>query len=87
MSDYVSPDPFIPLDRVRNSTLFGTGLDSFTKIYCSCGRIVDIDTKAYRRKLALHKPVECAFCRNERISDEIDHLDAHYNFIEEPEEL
>jgi len=45
-----------------------------------------IDTKAYRRRLSLHKPIECVACRNARIAAELDCLDEHFNFVEpEPE--
>ncbi len=54
----------------------------YTQIYCNCGRFVPIDTKAYRRRLSLHKPIECVACRNARIAAEIEELDEHYNVIE-----
>ena len=60
-------DPFVPCEDTHIRALSGTGLDSFTKIYCACGRIVDI---------------ECNRCRNHRISMDFDMLDSHYNVIE-----
>lgn len=83
MSEYDTPDPFIPLDRIRNCILSDTGLNSFTKIYCACGRIVDVDTSDFRRKQRLQKAIECPFCRNVRIGRELDRLDVHYNVMEE----
>jgi len=75
-------DPFVPCEDTHIRALSGTGLDSFTKIYCACGRIVDIDSDTCRRKHALNKPIECNRCRNHRISMEFDMLDSHYNVIE-----
>ena len=47
----------------------------FTKIYCSCGRLADIDRMACKVKKSLHKDLECARCRNLRIAREIELLD------------
>ncbi len=54
-----------------NSLIFDENPHVFTKFYCSCGRFVDIDTKAVRLKKSLHKDVECAQCRNARIAREL----------------
>ena len=59
-----------------------TGLTEFTKIYCSCGRFVDIDSQTYRRRTMMQKPIECTYCRNSRIAAEIESLDEHYGVIE-----
>ena len=75
-------DPYVPADDLHVQAFKDTGLDSFTKIYCTCGRIVDIDRETYCRRVSLHKPVECNRCRNRRISMEFDMLDEHYNVIE-----
>ena len=48
----------------------------FTKIYCSCGRLVDIDRNACKVKKNLHKELECARCRNLRIAREIEFLNS-----------
>ncbi len=48
----------------------------FTKIYCSCGRLADIDRNAFRVKRDLHKDLECARCRNLRIAREIERLES-----------
>ena len=76
------PDPYTPAALVGVSTISGVEMGEFTKIFCNCGRIVDIDTFTYRRRLQMHKNIECATCRNRRIAEEIEHLDEHYGFIE-----
>lgn len=48
------------------------------KVYCSCGRIVDLDANYFNRRLNLGKSVECSHCRNIRISHEIDELNEHF---------
>ena len=63
-------------------TKYNVGNDGFTKIFCACGRIVDIDTQTYRRRLSMHKDIECVTCRNSRIAAEIENLDEHYGVIE-----
>ncbi len=50
-----------------------------TKVYCSCGRILDLDYSYLDRRITLGKELECVFCRNERISREIDELNALYS--------
>ncbi len=54
------------------------------KVYCTCGRIVDLDRSTINLKRQLGKPIECNSCRNRRISCEIDLLDRH--FLGEEEE-
>ena len=76
-------DPYIPLDKVKNALLYDAGPNAFTKIYCNCGRIVDIDRGTYLTKLRLNKRIECPYCRNERISQELELLDENYSVIEE----
>ncbi len=49
------------------------------KVYCSCGCIIDLDKSYFDRRLGLGKEVECIHCRNARISNEIDELNAHFN--------
>ena len=55
-------------------TLDSTGPRSLVKIYCACGRIVDLDKKIMSVKKSLKKDLECTICRNARISMEIDIL-------------
>jgi hypothetical protein len=54
--------------------LDNTGPRSFMKIYCACGKIVDLDRKAMNIKKSLKKELECTTCRNARISKDIDIL-------------
>lgn len=54
--------------------LDNSGPRSFIKIYCACGRIVDLDRRAMNVKKSLKKELECTGCRNARISMEIDIL-------------
>lgn len=52
---------------------------NLTKIYCACGRIVDLDKSTIVIKCSLKKEVECTVCRNIRISRDIDILNAHFD--------
>ena len=49
------------------------------KVYCSCGCILDLDKAYFNRRMDLGKELECAHCRNLRISREIDEMNAHFN--------
>jgi hypothetical protein len=49
------------------------------KIYCACGRIVDLDIREMKIKLSLNKDIECTACRNARISRDIDCLNGFFN--------
>jgi len=60
-------------------TLDNAGPRSLVKIYCGCGRIVDLDKKEMHLKKALKKELECTACRNARIAKDIDFLNAHYD--------
>lgn len=64
-------------------TLDSVSPKAFKKIYCSCGRIVDLDRKGVDLKEKLGKNPECIKCRNVRISREIDALDAHFDGTED----
>ena len=59
------------IDRVRPYDM--------SKIYCKCGSIVSIDKNTVRLKKILNKSLECAGCRNNRISMDIDHLNSYYD--------
>lgn len=48
------------------------------KVYCECGRIVDLDRSFISLKRKLGKPIECPSCRNNRISHDIEALDRHF---------
>ena len=65
-------------------TLDSVNPKAFKKIYCSCGRIVDLDRSEVDLKEKLGKNVECIKCRNVRISKEIDMLNDHYDGKEAP---
>lgn len=49
------------------------------KIYCDCGRILDLDSRYFALKQSLNKKVECPCCRNARIAMEIQDLNDHFN--------
>ena len=49
------------------------------KVLCSCGAIADFDSAMASRKKVLGKIVECRTCRNRRIAEEMEAVDAHYN--------
>lgn len=60
---------------------------SMMSVYCNCGRIVVLDRSEMRVRLQLGKELECASCRNARISREIDEMNDHFNGVEEPDGL
>jgi hypothetical protein len=60
-------------------TLDSSGPRSFMKIYCACGKIVDLDKKKMNIKKSLKKELECTACRNARISTEIDLMNKHFD--------
>lgn len=83
MVNLVAPDPYLPCKSMHNFYLDDVDSSIFTKIYCSCGRFIDMDTKTLNLKQNLHKPIECIHCRNLRISKELDLLDEEYTIVEE----
>jgi hypothetical protein len=48
------------------------GPRSLMRIYCACGKIVDLDRREMSLKKSLKKDLECPACRNARIAREID---------------
>ncbi|MDR3282314.1 MAG: hypothetical protein LBS92_01735 [Candidatus Methanoplasma sp.] len=66
-------------------TLDSVDMRGLIKIYCICGRIVDLDKKEMAVKLSLRKDIECPVCRNMRISRDIDCLDQHFERQDEEE--
>lgn len=60
---------------------------SMMSVYCPCGRIVVLDRSEMRVRLGLGKELECTSCRNQRISQEIDAMNDHFNGIEESDEV
>ncbi|AIZ56290.1 hypothetical protein Mpt1_c03960 [Candidatus Methanoplasma termitum] len=69
----------IPQGDAGILTLDSAGPRSFTKIYCACGKIVDLDKKKMNIKKSLKKDLECTTCRNARISREIDSINEHFD--------
>lgn len=69
----------IPLGDGYVRTLDNTNPRSLMKIYCACGKIVDLDKKEMYLKLSLKKDLECVACRNMRISREIESLNDHFD--------
>ena len=59
------------IDRVRSNDM--------SKIYCKCGNIVSIDKNTVKIKKLLRKTLECAVCRNHRISADIEYLNSCYD--------
>ena len=54
--------------------LDNAGPRSMVKIYCACGKIVDLDRKEMNLKKSLKKDLECTACRNLRIATDIELL-------------
>ncbi len=52
-------------------------------VYCACGRIVNQDRSEMQLKISLGKELQCSYCRNQRISQEIDYLNNLYDGIVE----
>ncbi len=50
-------------------------------VYCSCGRIVNLDRDEMDLRISLGKQLECSKCRNQRISIEIDALNEHFESV------
>lgn len=70
----------------RCSDLFSDCTDyALKKVYCCCGRIVDLDSGYFARRIQLGKPVECFHCRNLRISREIDELNDIFSGVKSEE--
>lgn len=59
------------MDRIR--------IDGMMNVYCECGRIVWLDRSEMGLKLSIGKKLECTYCRNRRISEEIDSLNRHFS--------
>ncbi len=55
------------------------GAQESDKIYCACGRIVNLDAAMVKLKQRLGKEIECARCRNHRIAEEIEDLERIFN--------
>ena len=77
-SDAISSDSYVPRTHVSR-TLDSISLDGEMCVYCKCGRIVRLDRSEMQLKLSLGKELQCTSCRNARISEEIEYLNALYN--------
>jgi len=75
--DYAFND-IISQSNISIRTLDNIGPRSLVKIYCACGKIVDLDRKKMNIKKSLKKDLECSACRNIRIEKDIDLLNAHF---------
>lgn len=75
MAEYYDVDSYMASENMQKCVLFDENGMDFTKIYCNCGRFVDIDSKALLLKQILHKPIECSHCRNLRIFRELSIFD------------
>jgi hypothetical protein len=62
------------------------GIGRTKKIYCKCGRIIGMDSAQANLKLRLGKELECPFCRNERISKDIDEMNMHFEGLDEDDD-
>ncbi|MCL2510384.1 MAG: hypothetical protein FWF07_04815 [Methanomassiliicoccaceae archaeon] len=69
----------LPSDDPGIRTLDNVGLRSLVKIYCACGKIVDLDRKNMNIKKSLKKDLECTACRNTRVGKDIDLLNTQYD--------
>jgi hypothetical protein len=49
------------------------------KAFCTCGAIAELDSSTISLKKRLGKNVECSFCRNQRISEELEEMRALYS--------
>ena len=85
--DY-SSNRIIPMGNACTHSLDKVGPRSFVKIYCACGKIVDLDKKKIGMKKSLKKNIECTSCRNARISKEIDIMNEHFDgFFAEDDQI
>lgn len=85
---YMSLDKYAQSFNSNNyETLDGINLRSFTKIYCSCGRIVGLDPSEVILKHKLGKELQCITCRNLRISQELDSMNEPFDSSSETDEM
>ena len=75
--DHINQGTFFK-DEIGIRTLDDVSPRSLVKIYCVCGKIVDLDRKNMSIKKSLKKDLECTACRNARIGKDIDFLNTHY---------
>jgi len=71
--------PHKEVNTVVNTTIDRVRSYDMSKIYCKCGNIVSIDKNTVKLKKILRKNLECAGCRNHRISGDIEYLNSYYD--------
>ena len=76
-------DSIYDSSRYASEGMYDTDYEVFDlknamSVYCSCGRIVNLDRDEMNVRIALGKELECSKCRNQRISIEIDALNEHF---------
>ncbi|NYT11428.1 MAG: hypothetical protein GKC03_02615 [Methanomassiliicoccales archaeon] len=52
---------------------------SMNKAFCTCGAIAELDSTTVSLKRKLGKDVECSYCRNQRISEELEEMRILYS--------
>lgn len=77
----------IPSADGQVCTLDELNPNSLMKIYCACGRIMGLDRSEMKVKISLGKEVQCVYCRNARISREIDFLNENSEEASESDPL
>lgn len=60
-------------------TLDKLSMENEMCVYCSCGRIVNLDRHEMQLKISLGKELQCTHCRNLRISNDIQYLNDLYD--------
>ena len=70
---------FRPSTNTVNTVFNVKGMAKMKEIYCSCGRIIGMDSAQVKLKLKLGKELECTECRNARISKDIDELNCIFD--------
>jgi hypothetical protein len=69
--------PYISFERKGSWKLLYQS--SMNKAFCTCGAIAELDSTAITLKRKLGKDVECSYCRNVRISEELEEMRALYS--------
>ena len=78
----VAASAFRQLPNSCNTVFNIAGRGRMGMIYCRCGRIVNMDSMIIKMKLSMGKNLECPKCRNERIFNDIDEINMHFEGIE-----
>ena len=75
--DYTSDSYVSGGEKLHSLDVFSP--KSMMSVYCECGRIVVLDRAEMKLKLSLGKDLQCMKCRNIRISQDIDYLNALFD--------